>query len=404
MKTIVVTVWAYPNRPLHESPLKLSCDVLGIPLLVLQEGEPYENHYANKIVKLFEQLRQLDFDHLIFIDGDDAFLTEDPRPRAVAALRRVGVDFLLGAEHPCWPWTNRLAARFPKLARCNHPNSGVYAASKTAFVREFENMIAFAENDVEHYVECGRTLRNDDQALFAAWIATGRSGIRLDYCEDLVLNLNGLALSEIALQLDVMKLRTPPVIHGAGGSKKLAHRLFSRWKRIPDLKKEARYQPGVDHPANCVTGLLEMVRELPPLGRIVEVGSHLGVSTEAFALCSGCVLAVDPWDDEDVLQSFRRRMDPYRHVQALRMTSRAAAPLIADQSMDLVYIDGNHQYEAVRQDIELWLPKLRPGGFLAGHDYGPSDSVHGHGVSAAVTERFGQPHRLYPDLSWLVHV
>src|SRR5262245_47003151 len=100
MKTIVVTVWAYPDRPLAESPLKQSCDLLGVPLLVLQEGERYVNHYDNKIVRLYQELRDVDFDYMIFADGDDVFFTEDPRPSAVAALGRTGVDFLLGAEAP----------------------------------------------------------------------------------------------------------------------------------------------------------------------------------------------------------------------------------------------------------------------------------------------------------------
>src|SRR5262249_10744703 len=185
----------------------------------------------NKIVRLYQELRDVDFDYMIFADGDDVFFTEDPRPSAVAALGRTGVDFLLGAEAPCWPWANRLYARFPKLARCNHPNTGVYAATKSAFVREFEDMIAFAENDVEDYVECGRRLRNDDQALFSAWMATGNSKIRLDYCEELVLNLNGLAIAEIAVVLDILKAKTPPAIHGAGGAKEVVQRLYRRWWR-----------------------------------------------------------------------------------------------------------------------------------------------------------------------------
>jgi|TARA_R110000824_G_scaffold185997_10_gene367107 hypothetical protein len=40
-----------------------------------------------------------------------------------------------------------------------------------------------------------------------------------------------------------------------------------------------------------------------------------------------------------------------------------------DQSIDFVYIDGEHSYEAVSQDIADWWPKIKPGGILAGHDY-----------------------------------
>lgn len=56
-------------------------------------------------------------------------------------------------------------------------------------------------------------------------------------------------------------------------------------------------------------------------------------------------------------------------VSVLRMSSEAAAPLVPDQSLDVVYLDGNHEDAYIRQDLDLWLPKVRPGGIIAGHDY-----------------------------------
>lgn len=40
-----------------------------------------------------------------------------------------------------------------------------------------------------------------------------------------------------------------------------------------------------------------------------------------------------------------------------------------DESLDFVYIDGNHKFEYVIEDIALWSPKVRKGGIVAGHDY-----------------------------------
>ena len=40
-----------------------------------------------------------------------------------------------------------------------------------------------------------------------------------------------------------------------------------------------------------------------------------------------------------------------------------------NESVDFVYIDGEHSYEAVSKDIADWWPKISPGGILAGHDY-----------------------------------
>lgn len=50
-----------------------------------------------------------------------------------------------------------------------------------------------------------------------------------------------------------------------------------------------------------------------------------------------------------------------------------AAKTIEDD-LDFVYIDANHNYEYVKQDIEAWYPKLKKGGILSGHDY-PTLSV-----------------------------
>jgi predicted O-methyltransferase YrrM len=51
------------------------------------------------------------------------------------------------------------------------------------------------------------------------------------------------------------------------------------------------------------------------------------------------------------------------------MTTNEASKLFEDGSLDGVFIDADHSYEAVKQDIQNWLPKIRVGGILAGHDY-----------------------------------
>lgn len=58
---------------------------------------------------------------------------------------------------------------------------------------------------------------------------------------------------------------------------------------------------------------------------------------------------------------------------------------IPPESLDFVYIDGDHLYEPVKKDIELYWPRVKPGGLFAGHDY-PGEQ----GVYQAVNERFGK--------------
>jgi len=64
----------------------------------------------------------------------------------------------------------------------------------------------------------------------------------------------------------------------------------------------------------------------------------------------------------------------------MRCTSVDAAPVITDGSLDFVFIDAQHTYEACREDIETLFPKVRPGGLITGHDY------RWDGVNRAVTE------------------
>jgi predicted O-methyltransferase YrrM len=53
----------------------------------------------------------------------------------------------------------------------------------------------------------------------------------------------------------------------------------------------------------------------------------------------------------------------------LKMTSLEAAKYFNDGEVDFVFIDGAHDYDNVKADIAAWLPKLKPDGILAGHDY-----------------------------------
>lgn len=69
-------------------------------------------------------------------------------------------------------------------------------------------------------------------------------------------------------------------------------------------------------------------------------------------------------------QATLRAIGPYQsRVEVVRDLSAAAAPQFRDGSLDFVYIDANHKYEHVCQDLALWYPKVKPGGLFAGHDY-----------------------------------
>lgn len=72
-------------------------------------------------------------------------------------------------------------------------------------------------------------------------------------------------------------------------------------------------------------------------------------------------------------------------VQIHRLTSQDAASLFRDDYFDWVYIDGNHLYEFVRRDLQMYYPKVKSSGLLAGDDYG-KEGWWANGVQQAVDE------------------
>ena len=117
------------------------------------------------------------------------------------------------------------------------------------------------------------------------------------------------------------------------------------------------------------------------------------------------MILVDPWSDHPrssyryglsmtvkMEQRTRRRLR-HRDVTYHKMLSEQAAPLIEDDSLDFVYLDGDHRYDGVMLDIILWQRKVRSGGVIAGHDYGVRTSRMQ--VTEAV-RHYTEAHRISP--------
>lgn len=69
----------------------------------------------------------------------------------------------------------------------------------------------------------------------------------------------------------------------------------------------------------------------------------------------------------DFLKSGYNKINP--RVLFMRMFSKESVEIIPDGSLDLVFIDADHSYESVKEDIKIWKSKIRKGGILSGHDY-----------------------------------
>ncbi len=113
--------------------------------------------------------------------------------------------------------------------------------------------------------------------------------------------------------------------------------------------------------------------------------------------------AIDPWDFNlahsrtEKRRSEQNWFEMYNYacslmiylpqLRVVRMLSELASEIIPDSYFDMVYIDARHTYDHVKADIGYWLPKVREGGLIGGHDYGSRRWV---GVKKAVDEWFGK--------------
>jgi len=176
--------------------------------------------------------------------------------------------------------------------------------------------------------------------------------------------------------------------------------------RLDELLSEVRMTTGDRIHGNMFVGLYRMVQEYYNSDFVVvEIGNFQGASTELFALTCKHVYAVDPYtsgfstaiSESDLIMAeacFIERMKNYPNVTKLRKPSVEASKGFEDGSVDAVYIDGDHNYEAVIDDMNAWMPKLKPTGILSGHD------INDDKVSSAVESIIGMRYKGFIDFSW----
>jgi predicted O-methyltransferase YrrM len=126
-------------------------------------------------------------------------------------------------------------------------------------------------------------------------------------------------------------------------------------------------------------------KELPKLFQALGYtkGAEIGVREGVFSelLCKGIpdleLLCVDIWgayyhfDAESGRRHYetaQKRLAPY-NATLIKAPSIRAAQGIPDASLDFVYIDADHRFDPVMEDIIEWSKKVRPGGIVSGHDY-----------------------------------
>ena len=122
---------------------------------------------------------------------------------------------------------------------------------------------------------------------------------------------------------------------------------------------------------------------------IVEIGSYEGRSTYSLLLgCKGIVYSIDSYEEKfannDNYLNLIKNVGHFDNFKSLKMSNEEAVKQFEDKSIDMIFIDADHVYDAVRGDIVRWLPKTKK--LICGHDYDyPNPDF---GVKQAVDEIF----------------
>ena len=150
---------------------------------------------------------------------------------------------------------------------------------------------------------------------------------------------------------------------------------------------------------------LKKFNTLIPNGKGVEIGVFKGgFSKEILNAWNGKLYMIDVWrglgNEYEDMSNHNNHTEAYFETMKnisgfeergimIRSLSKDCVDLFENESLDFVYIDANHAYDFIKEDMNLWFPKLKKGGIFSGHDYFPDTRIwrgKACGVYQAVNE------------------
>jgi len=175
-----------------------------------------------------------------------------------------------------------------------------------------------------------------------------------------------------------------------------------------------------EHPANFIHRAAEALDVM--VKQLIEVGVYRSKSAKKFRRLfpKTNITLIDPYRYssenlgkmytefdtpekwEKLYQSQRMFWDNDLNTLLIRAYSPEVATCWNAKMEDIIFLDGDHRYEAVKADIAAWLPKIRPGGLLCGHDY--STRGNNVGVKKAVDEVLGSTVFIGSQKTWVHYV
>lgn len=160
--------------------------------------------------------------------------------------------------------------------------------------------------------------------------------------------------------------------------------------------------------------------DLPALFKELEVksGVELGVESGKFSeiLCQNLpdakIYSIDPWEFYPLFRNFKqqkhhnrlyrmavKKLSVYKNSEIIRKKSMDAVKDFADESLDFVFIDADHRFQHIVNDLAEWSKKVRIGGVISGHDFGEGERSTDFVHVKHVVPVWAKCHKIHP---WFV--
>ena len=100
-----------------------------------------------------------------------------------------------------------------------------------------------------------------------------------------------------------------------------------------------------------------------------EIGVHKAEFTRKLLNADLKIFAIDIWERPEIYEMATQRLKRYQNCTIMKKPSTEAVKEFEDESLDFVYIDADHRFPYVAEDIYFWSKKVKRGGIISGHDY-----------------------------------
>lgn len=132
------------------------------------------------------------------------------------------------------------------------------------------------------------------------------------------------------------------------------------------------------------------------VGTGAEIGVYRGEFSVIISQYADKLYCVDSYrgyashDQTDLNEAYQMAQERLPNAEFMRLPSMKAVHKFERDSLDFVYIDGNHYFMHISEDIYHWARKVKPGGIVAGHDYFISKWTHVQPVVDAYAAAYGK--------------